>query len=121
MEGPPAHFMTVLRVDATKGEDNGLPIPPALAAEADAPYLAGHTVGDLVQAQQKAVVDALIGAQRPVRTIDLPRLDERALGALMMHLMIETILAADLISVDPFDQPAVEVGKRLTRDYLAAG
>ena len=54
-------------------------------------------------------------------TIDLPRLDERALGALMMHFMIETILAADLLSVDPFDQPAAEVGKRLTSDYLAAG
>ena len=56
-----------------------------------------------------------------MRTIDLARLDERALGALMMHFMIETILAADLLSVDPFDQPAVEVGKRLTRQYLDAG
>jgi glucose-6-phosphate isomerase len=54
-----------------------------------------------------------------VRTIDVPRLDERALGGLMMHFFIETILAADLLSVDPFDQPAVEVGKRLTREYLA--
>jgi glucose-6-phosphate isomerase len=55
-------------------------------------------------------VDTLTGTQRPVRTIDLPRLDERALGALMMHFMIETILAADLLSVDPFDQLAAEVG-----------
>ncbi len=30
-----------------------------------------------------------------------------------------TILAADLLSADPFDQPAVEVAKRLTREYLA--
>ncbi len=119
MDGPPVHFMTVLRVDPAKGEDEGLTIPPALAAEAGAQHLAGRSIGDLVQAQQKAIVDALEKAQRPVRTVDLPRLDERALGALMMHFFIETILAADLLSVDPFDQPAVEVGKRLTRAYLA--
>jgi glucose-6-phosphate isomerase len=38
---------------------------------------------------------------------------------MMMHFIVETILAADLMGVDPFDQPAVELGKRLTRDYLA--
>ena len=54
-----------------------------------------------------------------MRTIDLEALDERALGALMMHFMLETILAAHLLGVDPFDQPAVESGKVLTRRYLA--
>ena len=48
-------------------------IPPALAEEAGAQYLAGRTIGDLVQAQQKAIVEALAEAQRPVRTIDLPQ------------------------------------------------
>ena len=28
----------------------------------------------------------------------------------MMHFMLETILAAHLLGVDPFDQPAVELG-----------
>jgi glucose-6-phosphate isomerase len=119
MDGPHVHFMTVLRIGPQQGPDNGLQIPPALAAEAGAPYLAGKAIGDLVQAQQKAIVDAFGEAKRPVRTIDIPKLDERALGALMMHFFIETILAADLLGVDPFDQPAVEVGKRLTRQYLA--
>ena len=42
------------------------------------------------------------------------------MGALMMHFMLETIVAADLMGVDPFDQPAVEEGKVLARKYLAA-
>ena len=46
-------------------------------------------------------------------------LDERALGALMMHFMLETILAGALLGVDPFDQPAVELGKLITRNYLS--
>ncbi|MGO8954709.1 MAG: glucose-6-phosphate isomerase [Rhodomicrobium sp.] len=119
MDGPRVHFMTVMRVAAAPGADAGLAIPPALAAEAGAPYLAGRSIGDLVEAEQKAIVDALGEAKRPVRTLDMDRLDERTLGALMMHFFIETILAADLLNVDPFDQPAVELGKKLTRQYLA--
>jgi glucose-6-phosphate isomerase len=118
MDGPPVHFMTVLRITAAPAGEDALPILPALAAEAGAPYLAGRTIGDLVQAQQKAITDAFAEAKRPVRTIGMDRLDERTMGALMMHFFIETILAADLLGVDPFDQPAVELGKRLMRQYL---
>jgi glucose-6-phosphate isomerase len=40
------------------------------------------------------------------------------MGALMMHFMLETMLAAHLFEVDAFDQPAVEQGKVLARQYL---
>ncbi len=40
------------------------------------------------------------------------------MGALLMHFMLETIIAAHLMGVDPFDQPAVEQGKILARHYL---
>jgi glucose-6-phosphate isomerase len=33
----------------------------------------------------------------------------------------ETIVAAHLLGVDPFDQPAVEEGKVLAKKYLAGG
>jgi glucose-6-phosphate isomerase len=65
------------------------------------------------------VADALIRAGRPVRTIDMAKLDERAIGALMMHFMLETILAGRLLGVDPFDQPAVELAKVLTKSRLS--
>ena len=45
--------------------------------------------------------------------------DERSIGALFMHFMLETILAARLMQIDPLDQPAVEEGKKLARAYLA--
>jgi glucose-6-phosphate isomerase len=114
--GAPQHFVTVIR---TPCEGAGPSVAPDLAKLAGADYLAGHTAGDLVAAQERAIPEALIEAGRPVRTIDLARLDEATLGALMMHFMLETILAAHLLGVDPFDQPAVESGKVLTRRYLA--
>ncbi len=92
----------------------------AAAAEA-APELVGRTIGDLVAAQQRATVETLAAAGRPTRVIRVERVDERTLGALFMHFMLETILAAGLMGVEPFDQPAVEAGKQLARRYLEEG
>ena len=117
LDGAPQHVITVVR-EACAG--TGPQVTADLAKLAHAEYLSGHTAGDLVAAQQKAIPEALIAAKRAVRTIDIERLDERALGALMMHFMLETILAGHLLGVDPFDQPAVELGKIITRRYLGA-
>jgi glucose-6-phosphate isomerase len=57
---------------------------------------------------------------RPTRRLRFARLDERVMGGLLMHYMLETIIAADLWNVDAFDQPAVEEGKVLAREYLGA-
>ena len=53
-----------------------------------------------------------------MRTFTLDRLDETALGELMMHFMLETIIASHLMGIDAFDQPAVEEGKVLAKKYL---
>jgi glucose-6-phosphate isomerase len=117
LDGAPQHFITVVRENCA---GNGPRVSADLAKIAHAEYLSGHAAGDLVAAQQKAIPEALLAAGRPVRTIDLERLDERALGALLMHFVLETILAGHLLGVDPFDQPAVESGKIITRRYLGA-
>jgi len=82
-------------------------------------WLAGRTLGDLLDVSQRATAETLARNGRPVRIIRVPTLDECSLGALMMHYMLETIIAADLLGIDPFDQPAVEEGKKLARQYLA--
>jgi glucose-6-phosphate isomerase len=117
MDGPREHLITVVRAP-TAGA--GPRISTELAATAGLDYLGGRTAGDLVAAQAEAVPAALGRAGRPVRTFDLAGLDERSVGALMMHLMLETILAARLMGIDPFDQPAVELAKQITRERVAA-
>jgi glucose-6-phosphate isomerase len=117
MDGPREHLITVVRAPSA---GTGPRIDPDLASAAGLGYLAGRTAGDLVAAQAQALPEALAQAGRPVRTLDLARLDEASLGALMMHMMLETILAAALMGVDPFDQPAVEMAKVITRERVAA-
>lgn len=117
MDGPREIAVTVVRV-ASRGE--GPAIDAAMAKTAGNAFLGGKRVGDVVDAQAHAIVAALGKAGRPVRTIDIPTLDEQAIGALLMHFMLETIIAGYMLGIDPFDQPAVELAKILTKDRLNA-
>ena len=54
-----------------------------------------------------------------MRAIDIPVLDERSAGQILMHFMMETIVAGRLLGVDPFDQPGVELAKVLTKERLS--
>jgi glucose-6-phosphate isomerase len=116
LAGPGDKFYTLIMMPCAG--TGGLVAPESAEDEAIS-YLAGRSMGDLLEAEQRATLETLAGNGRPVRAITIPKLDEHAIGALMMHFMLETIIAADLLGVNPFDQPAVEEGKRLARDYLA--
>ncbi|MEM7620312.1 MAG: glucose-6-phosphate isomerase [Pseudomonadota bacterium] len=115
MDGPANKMITFLRMPLS---GTGPHIEPDLAQNCALHYMSGRSVGDLVQAQQHAVAEALTQVKCPVRTIDLMHINERTLGALLMSFMLETILAADLLGIDPFDQPGVELGKKLAREKL---
>jgi glucose-6-phosphate isomerase len=114
--GPRDKLFTILMV-APGGR--GPRIDAELAKLAGEPGFAGKTIGDLVAAQGRATAETLARNGCPVRTMTLDWLDERHLGELLMHFMLETIIAAHLLGVDPFDQPAVEEGKVLAKKYLA--
>jgi glucose-6-phosphate isomerase len=118
LDGPRDKLFTVVTVE---GAGTGPRMDRDLAALAREPGFAGKTVGDLVAAQGRATADTFAKNGLPVRTLHVAKLDERAIGGLMMHFFLETIIAAHLIGVDPFDQPAVEEGKVLAKRYLAEG
>jgi glucose-6-phosphate isomerase len=116
LDGPRDKMFTVMMLDCA---GDGPAVDPVLADDDSLSYLAGKTIGDLMDAEQRATAQTLISNNRPTRIFRLETLDETMMGALMMHFMLETIIAAHLLGVDPFDQPAVEEGKILTRQYLA--
>jgi glucose-6-phosphate isomerase len=122
LDGPNDKFYTLITAGLVTA---GLPpLPNTLAKDLNDPrlaYLQGHQMGELLVAMQEATVSTLLAKQRPLRRLDLAgAVDEEAVGALLMHFMLETMLAADLLGVNAFDQPAVESGKVLARANLAA-
>jgi len=118
LAGPADKFFTLI---AARSAGEGAELPSALAERAGLGYLGGHRLGDVLAAEFEATAEALIAAGRPVRKIEIERLDEEGLGALMMHFMLETVLSARLLGVEPFGQPAVEEGKARARAKLARG
>lgn len=80
--------------------------------------LAGHTIGELFVSELKATRTTLSRRGRPNRTMALLEADAYALGELIILIEMETVVVAELMGIDPFDQPAVEESKILTREYL---
>ncbi len=115
-DGPGQALFTIISTE-TKGA--GLVAPVERANSLGLNYLAGKAMGDLVAAEARATAQTLSRNGRPVRELHISTIDERNMGALMMHFMLETILMGRLMGVDPFDQPGVEEGKVLARQYLA--
>ena len=115
LAGPRDKLFTLIQLESA---GRGPRLDTAPLADPALDYLSGRTLGDLLQVMARATAETLAGNGHPTRVIRLARLDEEVLGALFMHFMLETIVAADLLGVNPFDQPAVEQGKVLARRYL---
>lgn len=115
VDGPANKLFTVVTLDDS---GTGLRVPADGALHIGLDWLGGRRVQDVTLAQAQATAEALRQHARPVRMIRLAQLNESAMGALMMHLMLETLIAAALMGVNPFDQPGVEGGKSLTRRFL---
>ncbi len=74
-------------------------------------YLSGKSIEELRVAELEGTVAALQSAGRPVSVVRFEALDEAHLGAWILLMKVATVMAADHLKVDPFDQPGVEGGK----------
>jgi glucose-6-phosphate isomerase len=111
MEGPfdkVVTFVTVERHSDPVAIPHRDDLPPDLA------YLPGHTLAELLQVEFEATAAALARAGRMNCTIQLPELSARVLGEAIMFFQLATGYAGVWYGVNPFDQPGVELGKRLT-------
>ncbi|MFZ9617889.1 MAG: hypothetical protein ACO29Y_06235, partial [Holophagaceae bacterium] len=82
------------------------------------PFLSTHTGDDILRAQIEGTQSSLQEAGVPTYHIEIQALDEAQLGALMMAWQIIVALVGLGLEINPFDQPAIEAGKRKTLDKL---
>lgn len=113
LDGPRDKLLTLWLPDMA---DKGKPLPtlaiPGLR------YLSGRRMGQVMQATAEATVTTLSNAGAPLR-VARGVLTPATLATWMARQMIETLAVALLLDVDPYSQPAVEEGKKLTRNALA--
>jgi glucose-6-phosphate isomerase len=111
MEGPYDKVVTFVAVDQF-GED--ITIPGGESLPADLAYLPGHSLGGLLEAEYQATSAALARMGRMSCTLRVPEVSAATLGELLMFFQLATGYAGVWYGVDPFDQPGVELGKKLT-------
>lgn len=109
MEGPTDKLTMFFRVN--EFGDQGA-VPAAFGDIKGVGYLGGHSLAELINAEQSATEMALAKAGRPSLRIEFPRVDAYVLGQAMMLLEIATVFAGGLYRIDPLDQPGVEWGKK---------
>jgi glucose-6-phosphate isomerase len=123
MEGPFDKVITFIQVERF-GEDVTIPAPAQgpdgqRDLPADLAYLPGHSLGELLNAEYQATATALAEMGRMSCTLRLPEVTPETVGEAMMFFQLATGYAGVWYGIDPFDQPGVELGKRLT--YAAMG
>jgi len=69
-------------------------------------------------AQKKALIKSLIKNNISFREFIIKKNNEEVLGKLFSYFIIETIVIAKLLNINPFNQPAVEKVKIYTKKYL---
>jgi glucose-6-phosphate isomerase len=111
MEGPNDKVLTFWAVE--KQRDRGK-IPKGKVGLEAFDYLAGQNLAKLIDAERRATAAALTGAGRPNCTFTLERVDEEHLGAFLQLLEFQTAFTGELLAIDAFDQPGVEMGKKFT-------
>ena len=111
IEGPYDKVITFISV-----ENYALEMPIAKGCEdiPDVGFLGGHTMQELIQAENKATAYALMKAGRCNYTINMPAVNAFTLGQLMYLLELQTAYAGALLNINTFNQPGVENGKIAT-------
>jgi glucose-6-phosphate isomerase len=111
MEGPRDKMITFWTVEKPRVD---IRIPKDLGKFEAAGYLSGQSLGKLFHSEQVATEAALTRARRPNCRWTLRSVDEYTLGAFFQILEFQTAFAGELYGVNAFDQPGVELGKKMT-------
>ncbi len=84
----------------------------------DMSMLGGRPLRDLFDAEFEGTIGALWGAGRPIVRIEIGARNEVHLGAFLHFWEWVTAIVGECAGIDPFDQPGVEEGKKITRALM---
>ena len=115
LDGPEDKFYTFITTNHSK---KGPKINNDIFKKTDIDFFNDKKIGDLMQAEQIATMETFRLNNFSFREIFLPTIDEYNIGKLLCLSIIETIASCIYFDVNPFDQPAVEQGKILTKKFL---
>ena len=81
-------------------------------------YLKNKNVNEILYAQKIGTENVFKKKNIPFRSFEIKKRDEKTLGELFCFFILETILIGKALNLNPYDQPAVELIKKETRNLL---
>lgn len=114
-EGPFDKVVTFLGVDRYRKEYG---IPCGYEEIPDVSFLCGHSLNELILAEQSATEYAILKSGHMSHSIVLPEANAFTVGQLLYLFEVQTAFAGELLNINAFDQPGVEEGKNATYALL---
>jgi glucose-6-phosphate isomerase len=114
LDGPRDKIFTIIIPQAS-----AMQVPLATPQTSSIDYLRGHNLAAVINATAEATVATMAAQMLPLQVLR-GELTPISMAQLMLRIMLQTLLVAAYLQVDPFSQPAVEAGKIRTRQALAA-
>lgn len=112
-EGPKDKLFIFIEVE----EEDGLKIPKI--ENENFKYLSGVSFGKLMSVEKKATEQALTQYEKPNITLKIEKLDAKNLGRLFMLFETSIAFLGEYYRINAFNQPGVELGKKLTKEILS--
>jgi glucose-6-phosphate isomerase len=81
-------------------------------------FLNGKKMSTVIEAAYAGTAESLAKHKRPNLTLEVPKVDAKHIGALFMLFEFQVALLGLLYKVDAFNQPGVELSKKLTKELL---
>ena len=81
-------------------------------------YLKHKNIDQILFAQKNATENVFLKKNIPFRSFEIKENNEKTLGELFCFFILETILLAHALNVNPYDQPSVELIKKETKKIL---
>ena len=110
-EGPNDKLVVFL---AVKKHPREVRIPDVFGEAPGLSYLRKVKLSRLLDAERVATEYALAASRRPSVTIHFDAVDAESVGAFIYLYEFVTSLTAELLNINAYDQPAVELGKQAT-------
>ena len=113
LDGPKNNFFTFFYV---KNKNSPKIINNKILPACD--YLKNKDIEQIMFSQKLATENVFLKKKIPFRSFEILKRNEQTLGELFSFFILETILLARALKINPYDQPAVELIKGETKKIL---
>lgn len=118
IEGPLNKTVTFLHIEHS---EEHLMIPDlSLKYLEKSDFVNGKSFNDLINAQCYATMQSVLQSGVSVDEIAWKQIDENSVGEMILYYELLTSLSGALLDINTYDQPGVELGKKILEEYFKA-